>query len=59
MSDYGYDDPRPDNYRYVDALPIAQIAEKQDVEADYRWLEKYLPYDAGAESSVHWFVRFK
>ena len=26
---------------------------------NYNWMEKYIPYDPGAENNVHWFLRFK
>ena len=50
-------DGNPPNYPpEPSALPTKRAAE---VEEDYKWVERYIPYDAGAESYVHWFLRFK
>lgn len=56
--DQGFEDRRPSEHRYVDAYTDVEGRYSAPV-TDYRWLEKFLPYNNAAENSVHWFIRFE
>ena len=53
---FDFDDQPPQYPLPRDIVPHP-VSER--VEADYQWLERYIPYDSSTESNVHWFLRFK